>query len=299
MGKNSDGSESRHADICRHSVIVSTRKPLRNETIVICFTNDNARKCGRQEVFLTDMTTTNTSSILIAGHRGLPLEYPDNTKEGILAATAICDMVEFDVRRTRDGVAVLSHDAHVGGRAIIDTDWPALAEVDLGGGLHPARLDDVLRAAGEFPFNFEIKNSPVDPDFDETFAFAREAAGRASDRDLVTSFHWPTVDAVRADYPNLTTGLLVGAGGSIDEAAGWATNGGHQVIAPHWSLLGDQPAARIAKLLKTGLRIVVWTVNDEGLAHNLAAGGAAAIITDDPIRMDAALRGKDSDEYQR
>ena len=63
----------------------------------------------------------------------MPLEYPDNPKEGILAARSVCDMVEFDVRRTRDGVAVLSHDAYLGGNAIIDMDWKALAGFDLGG----------------------------------------------------------------------------------------------------------------------------------------------------------------------
>jgi len=243
---------------------------------------------------LTDMNTINVSSTMIAGHRGLPLAFPDNTKEGILAAVTVCDMVEFDVRRTRDGVAVLSHDAHVGGRAIIETDWAVLAEVDVGGGLHPARLDDVLQAAGEFPFNFEIKNSPADPDFDETFVFALQAAGRASARDVVTSFHWPTVDAVRGEFPTLSTGLLVDPGGSLEEAAAWATTAGHQVIAPHWSLLGDQPAARTTALAKAGLRVFVWTVNDDYIARRLAAGGAAAIITDDPIRMGAALRGEET-----
>jgi glycerophosphoryl diester phosphodiesterase len=235
---------------------------------------------------------------MIAGHRGLPLEYPDNTKEGILAAAVVCDMVEFDVRRTRDGVAVLSHDARVGGSLIIDMDWPALEDFDLGGGFHLARLDDVLQAAGEFPFNFEIKNSPADPDFDETFEFAVEAAGRASKRDVVTSFHWPTVDAVRNAYPSLSTGLLVDPMGSVEAATAWATRSGHRVIALHWSLLGDQPAARTAEITKTGLRVVVWTVNDEDIARNVAAGGAAAIITDDPIRIGAALRGRRDDEHQ-
>ena len=95
------------------------------------------------------MNKASAVSSLIVGHRGLPLEYGDNTKEGILAAAAVCDMVEFDVRRTRDGVAVLAHDGHLGGTAIVDMDWSALAEFDVGGGPGPARLDDVLQAAGD------------------------------------------------------------------------------------------------------------------------------------------------------
>ena len=243
---------------------------------------------------MKDVNKASAVSSLIVGHRGLPLEYGDNTKEGILAAAAVCDMVEFDVRRTRDGVAVLAHDGHLGGTAIVDMDWSALAEFDVGGGLGPARLDDVLQAAGGFPFNFEIKNSPEDSDFDETFAFAREVAGRASPRDVVTSFHWPTVDAVRGAHPQLATGLLVDLDGSLEAAAAWANRAGHRVIAPHWWLLGDQPAARIADLSGMGLRVLVWTVNDEGMARRVAAGGAAAIITDDPIRIGSALHGEEA-----
>ena len=239
------------------------------------------------------MKNSRSESILVAGHRGLPLEYPDNTMEGILAARSVCDMVEFDVRRTRDAVAVLSHDAHLGGRAIIDTDWKALAEVDVGGGFHPARLNDVVEAAGEFPFNYEIKNSPAEPDFDETFAFACEAAGRASERDLVTSFHWPTIDAVRKAHPNLATGLVVDPTGSFDDAAAWAIERGHEVLAPHWFLLAGQSG--IGALAKQGLRIFVWTVNDEDVGRTLAAAGVTAIITDDPKRMAALKDGRAND----
>jgi glycerophosphoryl diester phosphodiesterase len=252
-----------------------------------------ARALGKR-YFLTDMKNPKPSSILVAGHRGLPLEYPDNTAEGILAASTVCDMVEFDVRRTRDGVAVLSHDAHLGGRAIIDMDWQAVAEVDVGGGLHPARLDDVLAAAGTFPFNFEIKNSPLDPDFDDTFGFAYEAASRASERDLVTSFHWPTVDAVRKAFPKLSTGLLVDPTGSLEGAIAWAVGQGHQAIAPHWSLLAGPSVVWAGQ----ALQIVVWTVNDEEVGRRLAAGGATAIITDDPKRMAKALKGGKSDDDQ-
>ena len=237
--------------------------------------------------------------MLVVGHRGLPLEYPDNTKEGVLAASAVCDMVEVDVRRTRDGVAVLSHDAHVGGKVIIDTDWQTLAGVDVGGGFHPARLDDVLEAAGDFPFNLEIKNSPADPDFDETFAFACEAAGRATNRDVVTSFHWPTVDAVHRAHPNLATGLLVDPTGSLEGAAAWAVERGHSVIAPHWSLLGGGSVLSTEAPVNQGLRIVVWTVNDEGVGRKVAGAGAAAIITDDPKRMAAALKGGTGNDDQR
>jgi glycerophosphoryl diester phosphodiesterase len=232
---------------------------------------------------------------MIVGHRGLRLEYPDNTVEGIVAAAAVCDMVEIDLRRTRDGVAVLAHDPTMGGRPIIETDWDDLAGLDLGGGFRPARFDQVLEVADGLPLNLEVKNSPLDPDFDETFSFACEVAGRASTRDIITSFHWPTVDAVRREHPNLTTGLLVDPGGSLAGAQRWAASRGHAVIAPHWSLLGDQPNLVVEELTRAGFHVFVWTVNDGDVARRAAGGGAAAIITDDPGRIRATVYGKETE----
>jgi len=239
------------------------------------------------------------NSPMIVGHRGLRLEYPDNTIAGIVAAAAVCDMVEIDLRRTKDGIAVLAHDPTLGGRRVIDSDWDELATIDLGRGFRPARFDEVLEATSGLPLNLEIKNSPLDPGFDGAYAFAREVAGRASTRDVITSFHWPTVDAVLEAYPDLTTGLLVDPTGSLDGAADWAIARGHMVVAPHWSLLGAQPDETVAELTRTGFGVFVWTVNDVSVARRVAKGGAAAIITDDPDRIRAAVYGKEPDDYQR
>jgi glycerophosphoryl diester phosphodiesterase len=230
---------------------------------------------------------------MIVGHRGLRLQYPDNTVEGIVAAGAICDMVEIDLRRTKDGIAVLAHDPTFGGSPIIESDWEALAGLDLGGGLHPARFDDVLESADGIPLNLEIKNSPLDPDFDATFEFARTVAGRATRGDVVTSFHWPTVDAVLEAHPDVQTGLLIDPTGTLSGAANWATARGHRVLAPHWSLLSDHPAKTVAELTDAGFEVFVWTVNDDDMARRVAEGGAAAIITDDPGRIRAAVYGKE------
>ncbi len=52
--------------------------------------------------------------MLIIGHRGAAGQYPENTLQSLQAAIdAGADMVEFDVRMTKDGIGVLSHDAHI------------------------------------------------------------------------------------------------------------------------------------------------------------------------------------------
>ncbi len=155
--------------------------------------------------------------------------------------------------------------------------------------MHPARLDVVRAAVTGLPLNVEIKNNPADPDFDDSLRFPLEVAALAAPGDLVTSFHRSSIDAIRIEYSDLDTGLLVGVDGSLDEAAGWAEQIGHGVIAPHWWLLGENPQRRVHELTTAGLRVVVWTVNDLDLARRLGEAGVHGIITDDPEGIRRAI----------
>lgn len=53
-------------------------------------------------------------SIMVGGHRGLSLAYPENTLPAVKAALALgVDLIEIDIYLTRDGVPVLAHDARL------------------------------------------------------------------------------------------------------------------------------------------------------------------------------------------
>jgi len=208
------------------------------------------------------------------GHRGNPAAYPDNSIDGILHARSVADMVEIDVRATADGVLVLSHDPSTDGRIVIEHAADDLPDL--------ARFERLLELVGTFPLNIEIKNSPQDPDFDPTFDTAMRIADRARPGDLVTCFHWPTVDAIRGAYPDLATGLLVDRGWDLDGALVAASERGHRAIAPHWTLVTDPASIMTAA---GDVAINVWTVNDDDLARRLIHGGVSGIITDDPARM--------------
>jgi glycerophosphoryl diester phosphodiesterase len=230
------------------------------------------------------------SGISVGAHRGMRLEYPDNTIAGIRAAIGVADLAETDVRRTADGVAVLSHNPEIAGHVVIETEWSTLAGIDLGSGYRPARFDELLSTIGAFPLDIEIKNDPEEPDFDAASAFAIEVTSMARPQDVVTSFHWPTVDAVKRAHPSLRTGLLIGPDGSLDAAARRAVEGGHAIVAPHWWLLGADPRGPVYRLNEQGLEVVVWTVDDEDRARLLAAAGVSVVVTDDPHRIIDALR---------
>lgn len=227
---------------------------------------------------------------LIGGHRGLPYSYPDNTLEGIVAAAGSVDFVELDVRRSADGRMVLSHEPELGELVINDHSWDELSAVELGDGYRPALLDAVLEALPDSSLNIEIKNSPFQPGFDPDGVFALEVAALVRSFDLVTSFYWPTMDTVKAAFPAARTGLLVYQVGSLSETMQAAISGGHQVIAPHFSLLMEDPEPLIEEAHSAGLEVMTWTVNDSEMAASLVSAGIDAIISDDPVRIQQEIQ---------
>jgi glycerophosphoryl diester phosphodiesterase len=234
------------------------------------------------------MTTISRDRVKIIGHRGWSARFPDNTLAGIEAAIGVADMVETDVRRTGDGRLVLSHDPELGGHLVSATPWSRLREMDLGGGLHPLLLEDLLTAVPTLPLNLEVKNSPAQPGFEPDHALALETAALARDRDLLTCFYWPSVDAVRQTDSKVATGLLLDEGGSIEDAIAHALRQGHRVVVPHFALaLGEIEA--VGRARAAGLEVSVWTVNDPSVARKLVDAGVTGIITDDPGLMRAEL----------
>lgn len=221
--------------------------------------------------------------IAVVAHRGLRAQYPDNTLSGFLAAAAFSDAIELDVRRSADGKLVLAHDVLLGGLSVPDTSWAVLAELDLGDGHKPCLLDEALAAVPETPLMIEIKNNPGAPGFEPDHRLALEAATRARPGDTVTSFNWATVDVVRALFPDILTGLIVGVLGDIDEAVDHATRQGHQLVIPNVALL--QTWDRSADV-SGDPAIFVWGNHEIDLmgvgSEELVSLGVSGIITDDP-----------------
>ncbi|HVR32920.1 MAG TPA: glycerophosphodiester phosphodiesterase [Acidimicrobiia bacterium] len=223
------------------------------------------------------------------GHRGWPSRYPDNTVAGIRAAAEVAVGVEIDIRRSVDGQFVLSHDPELGGRAVAETAWSQLAAVDLAGH-RPALLTEVMDIAARL--DLEVKNDPSEPGFDDTHRTAREVAERARASDIVTSFWWPSMDAIRVSHPAVATGLLFSAPVDPLAAVRHAVDHGHHTIAPEHVLV-DEVLMTFAAA--EGLEVVTWTVDDVAEATRLAGLGVSAIITNRPgelIAEDPTVRNR-------
>jgi glycerophosphoryl diester phosphodiesterase len=224
-------------------------------------------------------------AIAVIGHRGWPKRFPDNTIAGFLAASEVADAVEVDVRRSGDGKLVLSHDPVLGGLVVSDHPWAVIGEIDLGDGHRPALLDEAMASIPELAFQLEIKNLPHEPGFEPDHRLALEAAGRARAGDLVTSFNWATLNAVRMAFPDVATGVLVDSHGDIELAIAICLEFGHSTLLPSVFL----STLDMVRALESGIDVCPWVVNEPDRVVELAGIGVSGIITDDPATARAAL----------
>lgn len=123
---------------------------------------------------------------MIIGHRGARGERPENTLEGIRHAFSVgCDMVEIDVQLTRDGVAVVVHDATLNPDL---TRTEGGAWVDLPIAIGSLTASDVTRynigkarpgsaTARRFPDQLPLPGAQI-PSLPEVLALTRETSGR-------------------------------------------------------------------------------------------------------------------------
>ncbi len=226
----------------------------------------------------------------VVGHRGYPARFPDNTMVGMALAFGMVGMVETDIRRTADGRLALSHDPHLLGHVVCETPWDVLRTLDLGAGQRPILLAEALAAFPDRAFNLEVKNWPGDPGFEEDGALAVEVASVSRPGDLLSSFHWPTMEAVRSSHPEVATGLLLEGDVALEIAIEWATRMGHVAVIPEWQMLTGPDGVRLVESAhEAGVGVATWTVNDVQVALQLARIGVDAIITNDPGLMVAAI----------
>ena len=225
--------------------------------------------------------------MLVIAHRGASAAFPDNTLAAFSEAVAEgADGVELDVRRTADLRLAVSHDDTLrDGTVVVDTPFADLPDdiTDLA-----AALDVCAPLA---VVNIEIKNWPDDKDFDPTETVAAAvvdllgARGELDDgRNLISSFHLPTVDRVHELAPRLATGWLLGLvedpGALIDRAA----ERGHVAVHPHHLFVDE---GFVARAHAAGLAVNTWTCDEPDRIRWLADHGVDAVVTNVP---DLALR---------
>jgi glycerophosphoryl diester phosphodiesterase len=247
------------------------------------------------------------SQAAVVAHRGDSAHVAENTEEAFESAIGLgAEVVEFDVRMTSDGVAVVMHDADVArttdGTGLVRSmtfEQVGRLRIELGGGgaaVVPT-LEETLRVlSGRAAADVEIKNVPGEPDFDPDREEAVEAtvAAIASTRFdgavLVSSFNPLSIARCRELAPHLPTGLLTDRSVEADAGLMFAHAQRHAWVLPAIEALLGAPDGFAERVHASGMRVGTWISDDPDEAVELMRAGVDAVATNDPGRILAARR---------
>lgn len=249
---------------------------------------------------------------VVVAHRGASATHPENTLGSFEEALRIgVAFIEFDVRLSRDGAAVVHHDPDllrttgVAG-AVRDRTAAEIARLDAGAPGLPQRIPLLAETldliSGRAGVVIEIKNLPGEPDFTPdrqpvVDAVARDLARTAFDGPvLLVSFNPASAAAARAAVPDAATGLLLAGHDDPTPGLAAARAAGHEIVLPGtWALL---PAGEsfVRRAHEVGMRVGTWVVDDAPTVTELVGWGVDAIASNDPAMarsaVDAALAAR-------
>jgi glycerophosphoryl diester phosphodiesterase len=215
------------------------------------------------------------------GHRGAGAHEPQNTLRSFERAIAMgVDMVETDVRQSRDGALVLAHDEtiHGGGRerVVADHDLAELRTLDLGHGERVATLEEVLALVrGRCGLMADLKGEG----FEAELVAALQNSGLPREQISIPGGTAPSRAKIRQIDPTLPISLSLGAEWHdritpefIDAIDTDAVTWQYRLITPE----------RVARLHERGLFVYTWTVDDPETMRRVLEAGVDGVITNRP-----------------
>ncbi len=141
---------------------------------------------------------------LIVAHRGASNLAPENTIKAFQKAIEIgADMIELDVRKTRDGVLVAAHDPIYRGKLICDLGYQELS--DLSQHQIPTLKEVLDLCRGKIKLNVELKEGGYENLVGEILT-----KNFVADDLLVTSFSAKNLAELKRLYPQIKIGLILG-----------------------------------------------------------------------------------------
>jgi len=223
----------------------------------------------------------------VVGHRGAAGRFPENTLKAVEYAIASgADVVEVDVRATRDGRLIAFHDPDLRrlfnrSERVRDLDYAWIRSNLLLGGEPIPLLEEVLEAVKDRVGLFvEVK----EPGTTSRVVELVKNSGVLRDTAVISFYDEALVKARELD-PSIVTGLIYAKppGRVLD-----AKKLGARIVLPHYSIATIKANSLAHRL---GLLVVAWTVNDPSTALKLVESGVDALASDYPDVL-AELREK-------
>uniref|UniRef100_A0A7J3ZJ52 Glycerophosphodiester phosphodiesterase n=1 Tax=Fervidicoccus fontis TaxID=683846 RepID=A0A7J3ZJ52_9CREN len=226
------------------------------------------------------MRKLETKPFAVVGHRGAPMHAPENTLRAFREAIAQgADIVECDVRHTKDEVLVVYHDESLSrlvgvDKKVSELSYEQLREYRVGGERIP-RLSEVLELiVDRVGLLIEIKEEGIEDRIVETIKESGAERWVA-----VVSFSERSIESVRKIVPVVPTGLIYAR---PKDAIMACKSLGCKMVLPHYRLV-SRKMVEFAHRLR--LKVVTWTVNSIELAEKAYESMVDGIATDDPRAM--------------
>ncbi|HZZ84961.1 MAG TPA: glycerophosphodiester phosphodiesterase [Anaeromyxobacteraceae bacterium] len=251
----------------------------------------------------------------LVAHRGGSALAPENTLPAFEAAARLgADAFELDVRLTRDGVLVVFHDeetlritgapGRVRDRSLaelrrLDAGWSFTPDGGRswpfrGRGVTAPTLAELFAAHPRLRLNVEVK----DPEPEAAEALAREVrAAGAVDRVCLGSFDDAQSRRIRSLLPEACH-FLPEEAGTLHVLA--SRCGADPATCPQGYEVADLPlrteggllvadAATVRWFHDLGMKVFVWTVDEEADMRAVLAAGADGVMTDRPDLLASVL----------
>jgi glycerophosphoryl diester phosphodiesterase len=211
--------------------------------------------------------------IIAIAHRGDPLGARENTLPAFASAVVQgADMVELDLRRSRDGAIVVLHDPTLNrlwgvDRRVDDLDLADLQQIGTG--------DERIPTFGQVLREVDI---PVMVDFtgDEVVEGALQAVLEtgAMERSLFVTGHVAALRKLRSLSPDARIGL------TWVESAPPPPSLLHELVAEFWNpMFRLATPADVAAVHALGLKVSTWTVDQPRHMARVAKAGVDAIVS--------------------
>jgi len=278
----------------------------------------SSSKLNAADMNLPALKLVNSQRPLVIGHRGYSQFAPENTLPSFkLAMAAAADFVELDYYHTKDGKLIVIHDGELDRTTDATNRW---GEQHIKIASKTAAEIQSLDAGSWFDPKYAGTKVPLLEEALDTIQkgsatlIERKAGDPATcikllrDKDLINklvvqSFDWQYVKAFHEQEPEQVLGALGPPSQMID---GKKPAGIPKELSARWldelqktgaklAVWSDKVSKEAVQLAhQRGLKVWVYTVNDEALANKLLDMGVDGIITNNPslIWRAIATRGQ-------
>ncbi len=221
---------------------------------------------------------SNEKRFITIAHRGASAYEPENTLRSFKRAIEMgADMIELDVRLSKDGHLVVMHDEEVdrstnGHGFVNEKTLSELKKLDAGMGEGVPTLEEVIAfSRGRTGLVIELKEPRT-----EAGVVSLVKENNLPQEVFIVSFHQDLIKRIKELEPSIKTGLILF---SSPDPVRLAKDCFADAVAPFHEFVTPEI---IENAHRNNLLIITWTVDDRERAEELKGMGIDGIVTNKP-----------------